>query len=150
LIAVDRLERVRRVVDEILNGLVDEVDRRCGYVHLYGVSQACGLLALKRGLDTQLCAVSGMLHDVSTCKSGDLTDHNRLSALGAERILGELGCFAPAEIAAVCQAISRHRAKGEIDGDVDELHKDADVLQHYLYNLGFGQCLQVFAISSER
>lgn len=43
----------------------------------------------------------------------------------------------PIEIAAVCQAISRHRAKGEIDGDVDELLKDADVLQHTLFNPGF-------------
>jgi uncharacterized protein len=135
--AMDRLEQARRVVDDILRGQPDEVERRCGFVHLYGVSQACALLALKRGLDVQLCAMAGMLHDISTYKRGDPTDHDRLSALEAERILGELGRFTAAEIAAICQAISRHRAKGEIDGDVDELLKDADVLQHYLYNPGF-------------
>ena len=133
----DRLEGVRRVVDGILDGLPDEVERRCGYVHLYGVSQACALLALRRGLDVQLCAVAGMLHDLSTYQSGDPADHDRLSAREAERILDELGDFAPAQVATVCRAIARHRAKGEIDGDVDETLKDADVLQHYLYNPGF-------------
>ena len=133
----ERLEQVRRVVDDILRGQGDEVERRCGFVHLYGVSQACATLALRRGLEVQLCAVAGMLHDISTYQSGDPTDHGRRSAQEAERILRELGCFAPAEIAAVCRAISRHRAKGEIDEDVDELLKDADVLQHYLYNPGF-------------
>jgi uncharacterized protein len=136
-VTADRLEGVRRVVDEILEGLADEVERQCGYVHLYGVSQACALLALQRGLDMQLCAVAGMLHDLSSYKSGDRTNHDRQSALEAERILGGLSTFDPDEIDLVCRAISHHRAKGEIDGDGDELLKDADVLQHYLYNPGF-------------
>jgi uncharacterized protein len=134
---MDRLERVRRVVDDIIRQQADEQERQVGFVHLYGVSQACALLALKRGLDVQLCAVAGMLHDISTYKTGDPTDHGRRSAIEAERLLGGLGAFAEPEIAVICRAISRHSAKDEVDGPLGELLKDADVLQHYLYNPGF-------------
>ena len=56
---MDRTEQVRQVVDEILRGQPDEEERRCGFIHLYGVAQACALLALKRGLDAELCTVAG-------------------------------------------------------------------------------------------
>lgn len=133
---MNRLERVRQRVDEILRGQPDLEERRCGFVHLYGVSQACGLLALKRGLDIQLCAVAGMLHDIATYQTGDPADHDRLGALEAERLLVELGSFSEREVTAICRAISRHRAKDRVDDPFDELLKDADVLQHFLYNPG--------------
>ena len=131
---MDRTERVRLVVDEILRGQPDEEERRCGFVHLYGVAQACALLALKRGLDAELSTIAGMLHDLWTYKTGDPTDHGRRGALLAREILLDLGCFAESEIATICEAIAHHRAKGELHGAYDELLKDADVLQHYVYN----------------
>ena len=51
---MDRLEKVRQVVDEILRQQPDLEERRCGFVHLYGVAQTCPLLALTRGLDPQI------------------------------------------------------------------------------------------------
>jgi HD superfamily phosphodiesterase len=134
---MDRLERVRQVVDEILIQQTDLSHRRAGFIHLYSVSTNCGLLALKRGLDIQLAQVAGMLHDVSTYQRGDGTDHDRLSAEMARELLGELGCFQEAEIDAICQAIRHHRAKLEVHAPFDELLKDADVLAHCLYNVGF-------------
>jgi uncharacterized protein len=136
---MDRLEQVRQAIDEILHQQTDVRYRHGAYIHLYGVSANCGLLALKRGLDVQLAQVAGMLHDLSTHQRGDSTDHDRLGAQEARRLLGELGCFSEAEIAAICQAILHHRAKGEVHAPLDELLKDADVLQHYLYNPSFKQ-----------
>ena len=81
---MDRLELVRQTVDEILRQQPDLEERRCGFVHLYGVSATCALLAMARGLDPQLSAIAGMLHDISTYKTGDSTDHARLSAREAE------------------------------------------------------------------
>ena len=131
---MDRLELVRQAVDDIVRQQPDLEERRCGFVHLYGVSAICILLAIERGLDPQLCAIAGMLHDIWSYKTGDPTDHARLSAGEAERILGELGCFIQDEIAVVCEAISRHSAKDKVDGEMAEMLKDADVFQHYLYN----------------
>jgi uncharacterized protein len=132
--SVDRLATVRRAVDEILRQQPDDEERRCGFVHLYGVADTCVLLALKRGLDPQLSAVAGMLHDIWTYKTADAADHARLGALEAAGILQGLACFTPGEIALVSTAISRHSNKGARDGEMAELLKDADVLQHYLYN----------------
>jgi uncharacterized protein len=135
---VDRLETVRQVVVEILHQQPDPEQRRCGFSHLYGVSDTCTLLAVKRGLDPLLCAVAGMLHDIWTHKTGDPTDHALFSAREAEKILAGLDCFSPEEIASICGAIARHSAKAERDGEMTELLKDADVLQHYLYNPALG------------
>lgn len=134
LIELDRTERVRQVVDEILRGQVDEEERHRGFVHLYGVAQACALLALVRGLDAELCTIAGILHDLAIYKTGDPTDHGRRGAVLAREILSVLGCFTEREIATICEAIAHHRIKGEIHGAYDELLKDADVLEHTLYN----------------
>ena len=131
---MDRLEKVRQVVDQILRQQPDLEERRCGFVHLYGVAQTCALLALKRGFDPQICAVMGMLHDIATYRSGDPTNHAARSAVEAAALLKETGQFSQEEIEQICQAISTHSAKDQIDGALAELLKDADVLQHDLYN----------------
>jgi uncharacterized protein len=48
--------------------------------------------------------------------------------------MSDLGCFTEQEIAVVGTAVLHHSDKGHVHGDLDELLKDADVLQHYLYN----------------
>jgi uncharacterized protein len=131
---MDRTEQVRQVVDQVLRGQPDEEERRCGFVHLYGVAQACTLLALKRGLDAELCTVAGMLHDLWGYKVGDPTDHGRRGELLAREILSGLGCFAESEMAIICGSIARHRLKDQVHKPYDELLKDADVLQHHVYN----------------
>ena len=131
---MDRLEQVRQIVDEILRHQPDLEESRCGFVHLYGVASICALLALKRGLDPQICAVAGMLHDIASYQTGDPINHAQRSALEAEKILCGVDGFSQKEIDAVSLAISKHSAKDKKDGELAELLKDADVLQHYLYN----------------
>lgn len=135
---MDRLESVRQIVDEIVRRQSDQEESRCGFVHLYGVSAVCVQLALKRGLDAQLCAVAGMLHDIWAYKMGDVRDHARLGALEAARILQQTGAYNEHEVAAVCDAIARHSTKDAVDGELAELLKDADVFQHYIYNPALG------------
>jgi uncharacterized protein len=134
LIEQDRTERVRQVVDEILRGQPDQGEQRAGFIHLYGVSQSSALLALVRGLDAELCTIAGMLHDLATYQTADPTDHGRRSAVLAQQILTDLDCFAEGEIATICGAIAHHRIKDQVHDAYDELLKDADVLQHTLYN----------------
>lgn len=137
--ADNRLERLRQRVDAIIPTQPDAEQRRCGYVHLYGVSDACVLLALKRGLDVETCAAMGMLHDIwnygpeFSSAAGPRPDHGNSGIPQAEHMLKESG-FSPHEADTICTAIGRHSDKDEIHGEFDELLKDADVLQHYLYN----------------
>ncbi len=131
----DRLESIRQVLDSIVRQQPEHDERRCGFVHLYGVSAICVLLALKRGLDPHICALAGMLHDIWSYKTGDSTEHAHYSTIEAETILREAESFTNTEIRSICDAIAHHGRKNELnDSRLSELLKDADVLQHYLYN----------------
>ena len=48
----------------------------------------------------------------------------------ASRSMASAGTSRPC----ICAAIARHRIKDQVHGAYDELLKDADVLQHTLYN----------------
>ncbi len=129
---MERLERLRGIIDGILDGVENPEDRRCGFVHLHGVSAAAALLALRRGLDAELAAVAGMLHDLATYETGTPTEHAARGACRASEILRSLGAFNDVEIEAVRSAIAHHSDKVAVHGAFFELLKDADVLQHFL------------------
>jgi len=131
---MNRLEAVRGIVDGILQSIPDLEARRCAFVHLYGVSMTAVMLADSRGLDSDLAAVSGMLHDLATYESGDPTDHGPRSAERAVQILRQAGGFSDAEMTVVQSCIAHHSDKASVHGAFEELLKDADVLQHYLYD----------------
>ena len=75
-----------------------------------------------------------MLHDIWTYKISYSVDHGKLGSIEARKILNEVNCFSEEEIDIICSSISKHSNKQYIDSDYDEILKDADVLQHYLYN----------------
>ena len=131
---MNRLERLRRIVDKILVSIPDSNERRCAFVHLYGVSLTATLLAVQRNLDAELAGVAGMLHDLVSYESGNSTDHARRSAERATEILRATGEFSEAEITMVQSAVAHHSDKAGVHGALEELMKDADVLQHALYN----------------
>ena len=131
---MNRIERVRQYVDDILLNMEDTEERRCAYLHLYGVSQACVLIALKRNGNTELAAIAGMLHDISSYATMDSFDHANKSALITRDILQEIKQFEENEIEQICSAVHRHSDKNTIHSDFDEILTDADTLQHWLYN----------------
>ena len=131
---MDRVEKVREVVDNILLNMTDVVERRCAYIHLYGVAQACAMLAMKRGADIELAVVAGMLHDIYSYVTMDSLDHVHKSAGMSRDILEKVGAFSKDEIEKVCEAIYNHSDKDKMQGTLDEILKDADVMQHCLYN----------------
>jgi HD superfamily phosphohydrolase YqeK len=131
---MDRIEKVRECVDSVLLHIPDAMERRCGYLHLYGVSQACALIALKRGENAELATIAGMLHDIYSYSTMDTKEHAHKGAVMAREILSSLKCFAGDEINAICSAIYNHSSKGGKFSAFDEVLIDADVMQHCLYN----------------
>lgn len=131
---MNRIEKVREIVDEILLHMSDSEERRCAYLHLYGVSQACALLALKRGKDVELAIIAGMLHDIYTYANMNPFNHAHKGAEMAQEILESLQIFSEKEKNLICTAIYYHSDKEEVHGWLDEILKDADVMQHVLYN----------------
>ena len=133
----DRVEMVRKVIDDILLHMTDVEERRCAYLHLYGVAQACALLASKRKENVELAIIAGMLHDIYSYANMDSTDHAHLGSHMARDILNSMHAFGEDEISVVCSAIYNHSDKSVIHDPLDELLKDADVMQHVLYNPAF-------------
>jgi uncharacterized protein len=130
---MNKLQLVRAAVDEILLSQQDLQVRRDGYVHLYGVAQNCAILAIKRGLDIELCTIMGMLHDIYTYKFEYVKNHGALGAVEAEKILRKLELFSEEEIELVKRAVRNHSNKKTEHDKYSELLKDADLLQNTIY-----------------
>ena len=132
---MSRLKELRRIVDAELNRMED-IDKHNGAInHLYGVSLAATMIAKKRGLDPELAAMAAMMHDLAAYKSGSYEDHAHRGAELARGILGELGLTDEKEAETICSAIYHHDDKLTVDGPMDEVLKDADVIHHCMNDL---------------
>jgi len=130
----NRTEILRKYIDEVVLNMTDHEERRCAYLHLYGVSQACALIALRRSENAELATMAGMLHDFYTYKYMDSTNHAQKGAILAREVLNNLQLTSPEETDLICSAIHNHSSKGGTFSAFDEVLIDADVMQHCLYN----------------
>ena len=132
---MSRLKELRKVVDAQLC-MMEDPDKRIGAVnHLYGVSLAATIIARKRGLDPELAAMAAMLHDLHAYQTGSYADHAHKGADLARRILTDLGQTDEKETDLICSAIYHHDDKLVVDGPMDEVLKDADVIHHCMNDL---------------
>lgn len=132
---MSRLKELRTYIDKKLNKIEDDDKRISATAHLYGVSLAAQMLAKKRGLNPELAAMAGMLHDMHAYKTGSYDDHAHLGAELARKILGKLEITTPEETDIIFSAIYHHDDKAAVDGPFDELLKDADVFDHCFKDL---------------
>ncbi|MCK9252910.1 MAG: HD domain-containing protein [Clostridiales bacterium] len=137
-----KLERVRAYVDSIFNTIEDEGEKRAACIHTYGVAQCCALLAAKRSLDAELAAAIGLLHDVYSYKTGI---HSLHAQNGAEMVrvafkyaLKDL--FTEQEQILIKSAIYHHANKDLRHDAYDELIKDSDIFQNWLYFVSSESC----------
>ncbi len=132
---MSRLKELRKYVDSELNKMED-VDKRTSAInHLYGVSLAATMIAKKRGLDPELAAMAAMLHDLHAYKIGSYDDHAHKGAELAREILEDLDLTDAAETDTICSAIYHHDDKLTVDGLMDEVLKDADVIHHCMNDM---------------
>ena len=129
---MSRLKDLRKYVDTELNKIEDPDKRTSAIAHLYGVSLAATMLAKKRGLDSEIAAMAAMLHDLHAYKTGSYDDHAHKGAVLARAILGELKLTNETEMEMICSAIYHHDDKLAEDNPMDEVLKDADVIDHCL------------------
>ena len=130
----NRLEILRVEMDKLI---MASRHPRAYFSHLYCVSHFCTLLALRRNLNAELAATSGMLHDIANVKGNGGDNHVLKGAEEAEALLKTINLYNDEEIKTIITAISRHSDKHAIHEPFDELLKDADVMSHCLYNHDF-------------
>lgn len=129
-----RIDTLRKYVDKMLLENPDNDDRRCGYVHLYGVGMAAALIAYKRGYDPELAEIAGILHDYISYQGLDGVDHAHRCEPVVRALLKEMAITTNEETEMICSAVYNHSDKSEIHSEFDEIIKDADVMQHWLRN----------------
>ena len=128
---MQKLDIAKSYVDKVLSEAPESV-RKDAYIHLYGVSLLCALLAHKRGVDPEIASIPGVLHDMYTVKSGISIHHAHSSAEMVRPVIRDFGVFSSHEQSTILSAIFHHSDKGHSHGTYDEILKDADVLQAYL------------------
>ena len=131
---MSRLKELRTHVDAELNKMEDADKRTSAIAHLYGVSLAATMIAKKRDLDPEIASMAAMLHDLHAFKTGSYEDHAHLGAHLAKEILRELKLTDETETDMICSAIYHHDDKLVTDAPMDEVLKDADVIDHCLKN----------------
>lgn len=131
---MDRIETVKEYINNILLSL-EEIQKISAYIHLYGVSQNCAILAMARNEDCELASIAGLLHDLYAFKTGIHQNHAKTGSIFAKDLLESLNIFNDEEISKICTAILNHSSKSKIDSNFDEVLKDADVMHHCFYNI---------------
>jgi len=132
----NRLENLREKINEIIYAKQpDSADYF--FSHLYGVSKFCALLATRRNLNAELASTAGMLHDIYQITHDKIENHAEEGAKVAEKILRDMKLYSDDEISIISTAISTHSKKRKVHEPFAELLKDADVLDHCMYNPAF-------------
>jgi HD superfamily phosphodiesterase len=133
----NRIETLRKYIDETLKIIEDKDFLRDAYIHLYGVSHFCALIALKRNENIELATMAGMLHDFYSYKMKDSENHGQKGVVLAKETLDFLQITNKEETELICNAICVHSDKKNRHCDFTEILVDADTLQPYLYNINF-------------
>ncbi len=129
---MSRIKDLQKQVHRVLEKMEDGDKRLKAASHLQGVALAAAVLAKKRGEDAELATMAGLLHDLYAYKSGSYEDHAHLGAEYARKLLEKLALTTPEETDVICSAIWHHDGKADVDGPMDEILKDADVIDHSL------------------
>lgn len=98
--------------------------------HAAGTARLGQILAARRKLDLELAFVLGVLHDYGRILTGKKEDHARIGAGYVREYLGS-GGFSEEEIQVLVKAVGNHSLKAQVGSPMEELIKDADVLDGF-------------------
>ena len=134
-----RLEEIQEYVNQLTSSTpsLNQHGQLMDKHHSFGVSSCCTLLALRRGLNPELAAISGLMHDIYRYKTGISENHAHKGAAMARDILQQAeNLFTEEETEIILSAIYHHGDKLDVHGEYDEVLKDADTLSPVLYSGG--------------
>ena len=77
---MSRIKDLQKYVHRDLESMKDIEKYAKAMNHLHGVSFAAVIIAKKRGVNSELAAMAGLLHDVYAYKNGSYDDHAHLGA----------------------------------------------------------------------
>jgi uncharacterized protein len=112
-------------------------------IHMISCAKVGYLIAEERGLDPVLSSCACAVHDFGRILTGIQENHGLAGALPVQDFLREIGLFSEKEIAMISQAVQNHSKKGEVGAPLDELVKDADLIDYASYGQTFKRQEQI-------
>jgi uncharacterized protein len=121
--------------------LVPERDKPIDWerVHMASCARLGYLMAQARGADPELAACACAVHDYGRIVTGKQKGHAEAGCLPGSEFLRTTGLFSQEEIEVMAAAINNHSKKSEIGTPIEEIVKDADVIDFYQYGFGFSR-----------
>ena len=129
---MSRIKDLQKQVYNVLGKMDDPEKQMKAISHLHRVALAAAVLAKRRGENAELATMAGMMHDLYAYKSGSYDGHEKHGAELARTILEKQDMTTEEETDIICSAISHHGDKAEVHTPMDEILKDADVIDHSL------------------
>lgn len=133
-------------LQQALFGVIDQykdIDRSKGAsldwerMHAVSCAKVGYLLAAQRGIDPVLGACACAVHDFGRILTGDQAGHGEAGYLPVRKFLLESGLFSEEESQAIAEAVQNHSRKSEIGTPLEELVKDADLIDYHSYGHAF-------------
>ncbi len=104
-------------------------------IHSIGSARVASLLAARRGVDVELSYAAGALHDFGRFVTGKQANHAEDGYEPAKEFLRSLNLFSGEETEEICRAVKNHSRKEVVGTPLEEITKDADVLDCYYLGL---------------
>ena len=139
----DRVAKYERyIIDLLLKSQRSDSERESSICwelkHQASTVQFAKILALKRNLPIEVCAVGLLLHDINSIIYGTYKNHAHQGSKLAEDIFAKLGGFSDEEKNEILKIIYNHSDKHILSNDpFEEFGKDVDVLDCFLYDGAF-------------
>jgi len=102
-------------------------------IHMISCAKVGYLLGQSRGMDPDLCACACAVHDFGRILSGSQENHGPAGALPARAYLDKMAMFSTEELDMISLAVKNHSRKGEVGTPLEELVKDADLIDYASY-----------------
>ena len=102
-------------------------------VHITSCAKIGYIMAEKRGVDPILAAAACACHDYGRIITGKQEGHAEAGYEPVQVFLKNTGLFNDDEISQIAIAVKNHSKKAEIGSPLEEIVKDADVLDFYQY-----------------
>ena len=102
-------------------------------VHISSCAKLGYLFAEERGVDPILAASACACHDYGRIITGKQAGHAEAGYEPVKVFLRETGLFADEEIEQIAVAVKNHSNKAEVGSPIEEIVKDADVLDFHQY-----------------
>jgi uncharacterized protein len=112
-------------------------------IHMISCAKVGYVLAIERELDPILCACACAVHDFGRILTGCQTNHGEVGALTVREFLRDSTLFTEDEISKISLAVANHSKKGEVGTPLEELVKDADLIDYESYGQIFKRQEQI-------